>query len=232
MDITALNRMIADDAALRRRQRLQPVGGKGDKIFPPTYPGEGRNPPPRHVYERRRLNGADVWCVLVDSVQSQANRLEECLLDAIRDGVAIPYVEVDFTGARLDGISKITSLDAPHRRLEGHWGSVDALCVLPDGRLASGSGDDTIRLWDVTAGDETARLEGHSGSVYALCMLPDGRLASGSGDDTIRLRDVTAGDETARLEIDAPIHCVLALPTIRLVAGDAIGRLHWLEIVD
>jgi hypothetical protein len=38
MDIAALNRMIAADAALRRRQRLQPVGGKGDKIFPPTYP--------------------------------------------------------------------------------------------------------------------------------------------------------------------------------------------------
>ncbi|HWB49735.1 MAG TPA: type I-U CRISPR-associated RAMP protein Csb1/Cas7u [Stellaceae bacterium] len=115
MDIGALNGMLAEDAALRRRQVLQPVGGKGDKIFPPTYPGEGRNAPPRHVYERRRLNGADIWCVLVDSVQSQANRLEECLLAAIADGIPIPYVEVDFTKAELDGISKITSLDAPHR---------------------------------------------------------------------------------------------------------------------
>jgi CRISPR-associated protein Csb1 len=47
-------------------------------------------------------------------VQSQANRLEECLLAAISDGIPIPYVEVDFTD-KLDGISKITSLDAPHR---------------------------------------------------------------------------------------------------------------------
>jgi CRISPR-associated protein Csb1 len=115
MDIGKLNGMVAEDAALRRRQVLQPVGGKGDKIFPPTYPGEGRNAPPRHVYERRRLNGTDIWCVLVDSVQSQANRLEECLLAAISDGIPIPYVEVDFTEAKLDGISKITSLDAPHR---------------------------------------------------------------------------------------------------------------------
>lgn len=113
MDIGKLNGMVAEDAALRRRQVLQPVGGKGDKIFPPTYPG--RNGPPRHVYERRRLNGADIWCVLVDSVQSQANRLEECLLAAISDGIPIPYVEVDFAEAKLDGISKITSLDAPHR---------------------------------------------------------------------------------------------------------------------
>lgn len=115
MDIDMLNRATNQEAALRRRQTLQPLGGKGDKIFPPIYPGEGRNAPPRHVYERRRLNGADVWCVLVDSVQSQANRLEECLLDAIREGVSIPYVEVDFREAQLDGLSKITSLDAPHR---------------------------------------------------------------------------------------------------------------------
>lgn len=117
MNASKLSQMIAEDAALRRRQRLQPVGGKGDKIFPPTYPGEGRNnPPPRHVFERRRLDGKEVWCVLVDSVQSQANRLEERLLKMIQEGSAnVPYVVVDFSDAGLSGISKITSLEAPHR---------------------------------------------------------------------------------------------------------------------
>ena len=125
MKISELQKMVAEGAALRRRQRLQPVGGPGDKVFPPTYPGEGRNAPPRHVYERRRLDGQDVWCVLIDSVQSQANRLEECLLEVIRDNeklqdnekLSIPYVEVDFSKVRpkLDGITRITSLDAPHR---------------------------------------------------------------------------------------------------------------------
>lgn len=110
-----LTNATANASALRRRQRLQPIGGQGDKIFPPTYPGEGRNAPPRHVYERRRLGGEEVWCALVDSVQSQANRLEESLLNTIGDGVTIPYVVVDFSDAELDGISEITSLDAPHR---------------------------------------------------------------------------------------------------------------------
>ena len=115
MEINELKNMVDKGAALRRRQKLQPVGGPGDKIFPPTYPGERNNDPPRHVYERRRLNGQDVWCVLIDSVQSQANRLEECLLEAIRDGVKIPHVVVDFSETDLDGIGEITSLDAPHR---------------------------------------------------------------------------------------------------------------------
>jgi CRISPR-associated protein Csb1 len=117
MNSALLAQMVAKDAALRRRQRLQPVGGKGDKIFPPTYPGEGRNnPPPRHVFERRRIGGEEAWCVLVDSVQSQANRLEEALLAAIREGGAtIPHVAVDFRGKGLEGISEITSLEAPHR---------------------------------------------------------------------------------------------------------------------
>jgi len=115
MDIALLGSVVGQDAALRRRQTLQPSGGQGDKIFPPTYPGEGRNPPPRHVYERRQRDGQEKWCVLIDSVQSQANRLEECLLDAIAEGVPIPHVVVDFSDAGLDGITRITSLDAPHR---------------------------------------------------------------------------------------------------------------------
>ncbi len=113
----ALNQAVAKDAAFRRRRRLQPVGGIGDKIFPPTYPGEiGRNPPPQHVFERRRIDGAEIWCVLLDSVQSQANRLEEALLEAARaNRIALPRLTVDFASAGLNSIGEITSLDAPHR---------------------------------------------------------------------------------------------------------------------
>jgi CRISPR-associated protein Csb1 len=116
VEYATLANAATNDAALRRRQRLQPVGGQGDKIFPPTYPEERRGAGPRHVYERRRIGGTEIWCVLIDSVQSQANRLEEGLLAAVREqGIDLPYVTVDFAGKELAGIAEITSLDAPHR---------------------------------------------------------------------------------------------------------------------
>ncbi len=136
-------------------------------------------------------------------------------------------------------------------RLEGHKSPVTALAVLRDGRLASGSGfgsvddddDDedegeafengiSIRLWDVANGVEAGRLEGHRAGVTALVALTDGRLASCSSDNTIRLWQLATGSEAAQLEVDASVHCLAALADGSLVAGDRLGRLHWLEIVD
>jgi len=122
--------------------------------------------------------------------------------------------------AILERRSSLTPPGAEISRLEGHSGSVLTLCMLPDGRLASGSTDKTIWLWDLKTGAETARLEGHSGSVLTLCMLPDGRLASGSSDKTIGLWDVKAGAETARLKGHSDtVRTLCALPDGRLASG-------------
>ena len=111
-----LNQAVRADAAIRRVRRLQPAGGKGDKIFPPTYPGERNTSPPRHVFEDRRIDGEDVKCVLIDSVQSQANRLEEALREALDAGrIALPLVTVDFGQTPLQDLGALSSLDAPHR---------------------------------------------------------------------------------------------------------------------
>ena len=116
LTVSSLRAAVARHAAIRRISRLQPAGGASDNIFPPTYPAARRGEAPRDVFERRRVDGREAWCVLIDSVQSQANRLEEALLAAAeRDGLPLPYVTVDFRNAGLDPRERITSLDAPHR---------------------------------------------------------------------------------------------------------------------
>ena len=89
MNIDGLSRMVAEDAALRPGRCCNLSEGRETRSFRRPIWGEGRNSQPRHVYERRRVNEREAWCVLVDSVQAQANRLEESLLDAIVDGMSI-----------------------------------------------------------------------------------------------------------------------------------------------
>ena len=86
--------------------------------------------------------------------------------------------------------------------LHGHSSSVNVLSFSPDGsRLASGSYDNTVRLWDGSTGVPIATLEGHSESVVSLSFSPDGsRLASGSHDETVRLWDCASGVPIATLE--------------------------------
>jgi WD40 repeat protein len=79
-------------------------------------------------------------------------------------------------------------------------GSLQVSTAIACGRLASGSIDRTIRLWDIERSAETARLEGHTDWVMALAPLSDGRLASGSNDKTIRLWDLKRGAVPRRFD--------------------------------
>jgi CRISPR-associated protein Csb1 len=97
-------------AAFRCIVELQPVGGPGSKVFPPTYEGG------KYATEKRRIDGQIADCVLLDSVQSQANRMELALLDAWRRKlVCMPMVVVDFGQSKAPEVGQITSLEAPHR---------------------------------------------------------------------------------------------------------------------
>jgi CRISPR-associated protein Csb1 len=91
--------------AIRSITKLQPAGGAGDKVFPPTYADA------TYAFETRMIDGSKVETVLLDSVQSQANRFEEVLLYAYRSGgLALPMFEMSIAGHE-----PMTSLTVPHR---------------------------------------------------------------------------------------------------------------------
>jgi serine/threonine protein kinase len=81
--------------------------------------------------------------------------------------------------------------------LKGHSNSVYSVAISPDGQtLASGSSDNTIKLWNLATGWEIRTLKGHSGWVYSVAFSPDGEtLASGSLDKTIKLWNLATGRE-------------------------------------
>jgi CRISPR-associated protein Csb1 len=95
-------------------------------VFPPTFAGAV------YAVEKRRIPGRaePVPCVLLDSVQSQANRMELALQEAVDAGrIRLPLVVVDFSefdptgdieadeaaGRLIEKVGRITSLQVPHR---------------------------------------------------------------------------------------------------------------------
>jgi CRISPR-associated protein Csb1 len=107
LTLDLLREAVRSDAAIRSITELQPAGGPGDKVFPPTYEGG------KYALEQRVIDGQRVPCVLLDSVASQANRMELALLRASPE-LKLPVIRVKF-GGKLADIGEVTSLDAPHR---------------------------------------------------------------------------------------------------------------------
>ena len=81
----------------------------------------------------------------------------------------------------------------PPEVLQGHTSSVRSVIQLADGRLASGSYDETICIWSTSTGQCEKVLQGHTSDVKSVIQLTDGRLASGSNDKTIRIWSTSTG---------------------------------------
>lgn len=99
------------NAAIRVRAKLQPVGGQGTFVQPPTYVD------PRGgvlvAHHRRRISGADVHCTLIGSVACMANQFEKAFEALRADGLplSVAAVHADISGYPLHE----STLTMPHR---------------------------------------------------------------------------------------------------------------------
>ena len=106
-------------------------------------------------------------------------------------------------GRYLDIFPKVPEQWSAERvKLEGHEGEVSAVAISADGKtVASGSHDETVRVWSTATGEQTLKLDRHEGGVSAVAISADGKtVASGSCDRTVRVWSTATGEQTLRLD--------------------------------
>ncbi|WP_017653807.1 WD40 repeat domain-containing serine/threonine-protein kinase [Fortiea contorta] len=99
--------------------------------------------------------------------------------------------------------------------LNGHTSEVNSLSFRPlsssnstpnqisasANTLASGSDDQTVKIWNLQQKRAIRTLKGHSGKVYAVAISPDGKnVVSGSIDKTIKIWNLNTGKEIRTLK--------------------------------
>ena len=84
-----------------------------------------------------------------------------------------------------------SSIDILGEELHGNSDDVTSVAWSADGRLASGSMDNTVIIWDLTNNQPIQILRGHTDDAASVAWSADGRLASGSTDNTIIIWDLT-----------------------------------------
>lgn len=102
-----LKQATVESSALRLVVNLKPANADG-MIYPPTYEGG------EHIFRPAWINGEQRDAVLVDSVQSQANRIEMAILSAYRRKI-INYPDIELHVQAETGEEHYSVLELSHR---------------------------------------------------------------------------------------------------------------------
>jgi WD40 repeat protein len=93
--------------------------------------------------------------------------------------------------------------------------------------LASGSNDNTVKIWNFKTGACLKTLSGHTYKISALILLNDGNLASGSKDKTIKIWNPNTGALLTTLTDKNEIQCLDLLGEDILMSGTSNGMVKF-----
>ncbi|NEN90225.1 MAG: hypothetical protein F6K48_15425, partial [Okeania sp. SIO3H1] len=189
---------------------------------------------------------AAVWMQWRNSELNQANSLGryslslfaqhkemEALVEAIRAGKILQKHKARDPQV-ITALQKVLYEGRERNHLQGHDQPVESVSFSPDGQtlassggyLASSSGDNTIKLWNLDTGEEIRTLQGHDNYVSSINFSPDSQtLASGSWDKTIKLWNLETGEEIRTLQgHDGYVYSVSFSPDGQTLASGSFDK--------
>ncbi len=172
---------------------------------------------------KKQTRNANAQRLAAISREVVSARPQLCLIlavEAVR--VTLDHGEPVAPTAKQAIVTAVSSVQG--RGLSGHEAKVWTLAFAPDGRLVTGSGDKTARVWDLNdPGAPPIVLKGHEGAIPALAFAPDGRLVTASVDQTARVWNLNApGAEPLLLKgHEGGIYALAFAPDGRLVTGSS-----------
>ena len=109
----------------------------------------------------------------------------------------------------------------------GHKLWISCLCTISNKILASGSGDKSIKIWNIEDRSIMSTLSGHTAPVNALCYVKEGVFVSGSDDNSLIIWSKSAPESSIYSHRQmlkghaSPIMAILRLNKREIMSGDA-----------
>jgi WD40 repeat protein len=112
---------------------------------------------------------------------------------------------------------------------------VFSLASLPNGLLASGSSDSTVKIWGTNSGKTVQTLKGIDGYARCLAVRSDGRTALACGSNMqitvwfLDLKNSLANKQKKRLDdsnFQDSVWCLAFLPNEKLASGSQDGEIR------